>query len=117
MSDGSSTILTFTWNNTGFAKGNHTIKAVAEIVPVEIDTADNNFTDGWVIIAMVGDITRAEGYSNGKVDIRDVGAVAVLHDVNYPDPDYNPNCDINSDLKIDIKDIAIVAIHYGEIDP
>ena len=32
-------------------------------------------------------------------------------------PNYNPNCDIIYDRKIDMKDVAIVAIHFGEIDP
>jgi parallel beta-helix repeat protein len=50
------TTLTFTWNTTGFAKGNYTISAYAEPVPGETDTADNNCTGGWILVAMVGDL-------------------------------------------------------------
>jgi hypothetical protein len=30
---------------------------------------------------------------------------------------YNPNCDINGDDKIDVKDYYIVCKRYGETDP
>jgi hypothetical protein len=43
LSSGNSTTITFTWNTTGFAKGNYTISVYAEPVPGETDTADNNF--------------------------------------------------------------------------
>lgn len=38
---------------------------------------DNEFTDGWVIIAMVGDITGPDGWPDGKGDMSDIGLVAV----------------------------------------
>ncbi len=44
LTSGNSTTLTFTWNTTGFAKGNCTISAYASLVPGETDTANNNFT-------------------------------------------------------------------------
>ncbi|MCK4481777.1 right-handed parallel beta-helix repeat-containing protein, partial [Candidatus Bathyarchaeota archaeon] len=123
LTAGSTQTLAFSWNTTGFAKGNYTISAYAWPVPGEVDTADNTFIDGWVIVAMVGDITGPEGWPDGKCDIRDVAKVAILYGVNYPDPRYDPNCDLTgpivgvADGKIDIRDIALVAIHYGEIDP
>jgi peptide/nickel transport system substrate-binding protein len=51
-----STTITFTWNTTGFAKGNYTISAVADTVPGEMDTADNNCSGGWIRITKVGDL-------------------------------------------------------------
>ena len=112
-----STTLTFTWNTTGFVKGNYTISAYAEPVPGETYTADNNFTDGWVYVAMVGDIN-----GDGKVDVKDVYAVAKaygtsLEGPNPPGRTYNPNYDINGDDKVDVKDYYIVCRHYGEVDP
>jgi hypothetical protein len=56
LTSGNSTTLTFTWDTSGFAKGNYTISAVADTVPGETDTADNNRTDGWILVAMVGDL-------------------------------------------------------------
>ena len=117
------TSLTFTWNTTGFAKGNYTISAYATWVPNETDIMDNNLTGGWIIITMIGDITGSNGWPDGKVDIRDVARVAILFGVNYPDPRYDPNCDITGptpgvpDGKIDIRDISLVAKHFGKTDP
>ena len=123
LTSGNSTNLTFTWNTTGFAKGNYTISAVADTVPGETDTADNTLIDDWVIVAMVGDITGPDGWPDGKVDIRDIGLVASKFGAVYPDPRYNANCDLTgptlgvADGKIDIRDIAMIAKHFGEVDP
>jgi streptogramin lyase len=114
LTSGNSTTITFPWNTTGFAKGNYTTNAVADTVPGETHIADNTFADGWVIVAMVGDITGPEGFPDGDVDIRDVSAVARLFGVSSPSPEYNPNFDINGDGDIDIKDVSTVARHFGE---
>jgi subtilase family serine protease len=111
---GNSTIITFAWNTTGFAYGNYTLSAYAWPVPGETNIADNNFTGGWIIVALVGDITGPSGWPDGDVDIRDVSAVARLFGVSSPSPGYNPNFDINDDGDIDIKDVSTVARHYGE---
>jgi hypothetical protein len=122
LTSGNSKTITFTWNTTGFAKGNYTISAYATPVPGETDTADNTYTNGKVTIAMVGDITG--GTSNpydfvpdGIVDITDIATVAKCYGSQYPDPSYKPNCDINNDGTIDIWDIARVAKNYGKTDP
>jgi hypothetical protein len=111
------TTLTFIWNTTGFAKGNYTIWAYATPVPGETDTSDNNFTDGWVIVAMVGDITGPNGWADGQVDIRDVALVSRLYGLTSSDSGYNPNCDIDNTGEIDIKDVAIVSRNYGRTNP
>ncbi len=123
LTGGGSTIVTFTWNTTGVANGNYTLNAIAGTVPGEIDTADNTLTDGWVIIARIGDITGPNGWPDGKCNIRDVAMVARLYGVEYPDPRYDPNCDLTgptqgvADGKINIRDVALIARHYGETDP
>ena len=116
LTNRTSRTVTLNCNTTGFAKGNYTIKAIADTVLGETDTADNTFT-GWVIVAMAGDITGPDGWPDGKCEMRDIRKVAKLFGIYYPDPKYNPNCDIVYDLKIDIKDIRVVAKHFGEIDP
>jgi len=123
LDSNTSITITFTWNATGFAKGNYTITAYAWPLPGEADIADNSLTDGWIYISLIGDIMGPDGYPDGKVDIRDVACVARLFGVNYPDPKYDPNCDFTgptlgmADGKIDIRDIAVVAKHFGETDP
>jgi hypothetical protein len=47
-----STALTFTWDTTGVTIGSYLIKAVASIVPEEIDTVDNTYIDGPVTVGM-----------------------------------------------------------------
>jgi hypothetical protein len=117
LSSRSSTTITFTWNTSGFVKGNYTISAYAWPIQGETDTADNTLADGWIIVSMVGDITGPDGWPDGKCDMRDVRAVAKLFGINYPDPRYDPNCDINDDLKIDMKDVRAVAKQFGKTDP
>jgi peptide/nickel transport system substrate-binding protein len=124
MTSGNSSTIAFTWNNTGFAKGNYTLSAYAWAVPGETETSDNNFTVGWVFVSMVGDLTGSvPGVPDSKVDIRDIALVAKAFGSTPGAPGWNANCDITGatpgvpDGKVDIRDIAIVAKHFGEADP
>jgi hypothetical protein len=112
LSNGSSTIKEFTWNTSGFVKGNYSISAYAWPVPGETNVADNNFTDGWVFISMVGDIN-----ADGKVDVKDVYATARAYGSRPGYPYWNANCDITDDDKVDVKDYYIVCKNYGKVDP
>jgi hypothetical protein len=111
--------ITFNWDTAGFAKGNYTITAYAYPLLGETDTADNTLRDGWVIVAMVGDINGPDGWPDGKVDmLYDIRSVAKLFGVEYPDPRYIANYDINGDGVIDmINDIRTVAKQFGKTDP
>jgi hypothetical protein len=115
------TILTFTWNTTGFTLGNYTIGAYAWPVPGETSTADNNFTGGWVIVSLVGDISGPDGWPDGKVDMRDIGLVARHFGETVPPAPVN--CDLTGptagvpDGKIDMRDIGLVARHFGDHYP
>jgi outer membrane protein assembly factor BamB len=112
LANGASTILTFTWDTTGFVKGNYTIWAYASPVPGEIDTSDNTFVDGWVVVAMVGDIN-----ADGIVDIFDCVKIALAFSATPHDPNWDPNADIDNSYLTDIFDLVIVAIHFAETDP
>lgn len=106
------TTLTFTWNTTDFAKGNYTISAYAHPVPGETDTLDNTCVDGWVVVAIPGDVN-----GDGIVDIFDCVTVALSFGSTPSDPNWNSNADINDDGLIDIFDIVIIALNFGETDP
>jgi hypothetical protein len=113
LASGSSTVVTFIWNTTGSAKGNYTVSGYITPVAGETDTDDNNFTDGWVFVAMVGDLT-----CDGFVDIVDVAMVAYAFGSPGAHPErYDPILDINDDGFIDIVDIATVAYEFGKVDP
>jgi len=107
-----STTITYTWNTNGFAKGNYTLWAYAWPVQGEIDTADNTFVDGLVVVAMPGDIN-----ADGIVDIFDCVKIALAYASTPSDPNWDPNANINNDNIIDIFDLVIVAIHFAETDP
>jgi len=120
---GSWVTVTFTWNTSGFSKGNYTFLAYAWPVPGETDTADNAFVDGFVIVAMVGDVTGPDGWPDGKVNMRDIGAISRCFGSQKGDPDYNANYDITgpteglADGKINMRDVGLASRHFGEIDP
>jgi len=48
------------------------------------------------------------------VDIGDVSAVAGSFGKHFGDAGYNPDADLNGNNQIDIFDLVMVAIHYGE---
>jgi hypothetical protein len=109
--------ITLTWNTTGIAYGNYTISAYAQPVIGETNIADNNFTGGWVIVSLVGDITGPDGWPDGKCDMRDIGYVARRFMCKPGDPLWDPNADIDDNSKVDMKDIGTVARHFGETSP
>jgi hypothetical protein len=122
LANSTSTTITFTWNTTGVAYGNYTIWAYISPVPGETDTRNNNCTDGWIIVARVGDLTGGSAspwdfVPDGKCDGKDI-AVAAKCFGSYPGCSppliWNANCDVNNDGKVDGKDIATVARHFGE---
>ena len=115
---GSTINLIQVWDATGFAKGNYTISASVTPVPGETNTANNNFTDGWIMVTMVGDLTGPTPFvPDGVVNIRDISVVAKAFGSTPGMPLWNANCDVNNDGIINIRDISIVAKHFGQIDP
>ena len=106
LPNGMSTTLTFTWNTTGFAKGNYTIWAYAEPVLGETDTEDNTLSDGWVFVSIPGDLNVDK-----KVNILD----AITLSNNFGEnPDWNPNADINNDRRVNILDCVILSNYFGQ---
>jgi hypothetical protein len=97
------------WNTTGFAKGNYTISAAAEVLPGETDTTNNNMTDGMVLVTLIGDVN-----GDRKVRIDDILAVATAFGSNWGEPKYSPNLDINDDRKIRVDDVLAAATHFGQ---
>jgi len=108
-----------------FPKGSFSVSAYVDQILGETNLANNNFTDGWIVVSMVGDLTGGtpnpwDFVPDGKVDGKDIAIVALCYGSapGCPPPYvWNANCDVNSDAKVDGKDIAIVALHYGQADP
>jgi hypothetical protein len=110
MPNGTSTILTFTWGTTGFAKGNYTIWAYAVPVQDETDTADNTYEDGWVLVSCVGDVN-----GDKKTTIADIVLVIGKFGTTPSSLGWNPNMDIDDNDKVTIGDIVITINNFGNI--
>jgi len=107
---GNETTLTFNFSTSGLAPcHNYTISAKAGSVPYEIDLSDNNLTDGSIKVKIMGD---ADG--DGKVDMKDVGAVVDAFG-SYPGhPRWNPNADMNGSGFVDMKDVGLTVANFGK---
>ena len=97
LASGSNATQPLLWNTSGFAYGNYTLNAVADNVTGETNTANNNFTDGQVRMAIVGDLTgrTSNAYDfvpDGKVNIIDISVVAKFF--NQKVPPAPGNCDV-----------------------
>jgi hypothetical protein len=114
LHNGTTTQLNFSWNTTGFAKGNYTISAYAQPVPGETNTGDNNLTNSTAIMIVVlpGDLMPPFG----SVDMKDIAYVAKRFGTDPSKPLWDPNADINGDGKVDMRDVAIVAKYFGKHD-
>ena len=113
LTSGNSTTLTFTWNTTGFARGNYTIWAFAEPVPGETDIENNVlYSDVEVCVTIPGDVD-----ADFDVDLYDAVKLLVCYGAKEGGLDYNSVCDIDGDGDIDLYDAVILLTHYGEKYP
>jgi len=116
LTSGNSATITFTWNTTGFAKGNYTVWAYAWPVLGETVTSDNTFTDGSVQVTKKGDVN-----GDNEVNVLDLIIVAVHLD-HVGGDGHTPgtkewfqcmNADVKEDNDINVLDLIIVANYLG----
>jgi hypothetical protein len=110
---GESRTVTFTWNTSLpslWAKANYTMSAYAEPHPDELNTANNDFTDGWIFVSIPGDTAPAYRL----VDIFDVVKITGIYEYHPTDPGYDPNSDIDDNDFIDIFDVVACTAHYDK---
>jgi hypothetical protein len=107
LPSGASITLALTWNTTGFAYGNYTLSAYAWPVPGETNTANNNFTDGWVVVTFPGDIL-----GTGNVSLADLVALARAYGSTPGSSNWNPNADITGSGSVGLQDLVILAQNY-----
>jgi hypothetical protein len=109
LEGGASADYDFTWNTTGFSKGNYTVSAVVAAVPWESTTSDNTFLGSTILVTIPGDVNGDQ-----NVDIFDIVHIASGYGTSPGHPYFNAAADIDGDEDIDIFDIVIAALHYGE---
>ena len=100
----------FNWDTTGVAPGNYTIKAEASIVTDELNTSNNQLTDGTVKIKapLIGDIN-----GDGTINQQDLNLLMQEYGLTPDSPTWNPNADLNQDNKVDEQDLYILGQNYG----
>jgi hypothetical protein len=108
LANGASIILTFTWDTSGFVKGNYTLWAYAEPVQGETETMDNMLAV-WIFLTLPGDINGDQ-----KVNILDAILLANAFNSKPGDPNWSSNADINGDSKVNILDAIILASYFNQ---
>lgn len=123
LTSGNHTVITFSWNTTGVAKGNYNLSVYAWPVLGETDLADNRFADVWVRVAMLGDISGepfGEGW--GVINIYDVVMVTSHYGFVRGDANWDENADLSGEPNgdgwgvINIYDVVVVTSRYGQED-
>ena len=110
LTSGQSEIVTFTWDTTGFAKGNYTVSGVALPVPDEYNASDNErYAVGDVFVTIPGDLD-----GDKDVDIFDIVRIATAYSTTIGEPAYQPNSDVDDNGIINIFDVVIAATRYGQ---
>jgi uncharacterized repeat protein (TIGR01451 family) len=100
--------LILTWNTAGVPYGNYTISAYTTPVPGETNTTDNTYTDGWVIVTILGDIN-----CDGVVDSTDQGILGMAWGSIIGEPNYIPEADLNGDGAVDSTDLGMLGTFWG----
>jgi hypothetical protein len=117
LTSGNSTTITFTWNTTGFAKGNYSMSAYATPVENETYTADNTLVDGWVFVTIPGDV-------NGDKRVNILDCILIANHFGHAGGDGHApgskewldcvNCDINSDTRTNVLDCIVLSNNFGK---
>ena len=106
--------VVFTWNTTGFAKGNYEVVAEVSALSGEPDISDNTLCGDMLVLSVLGDLTGlSTGVPDGFVNMYDVSFVCRGFGACSGDSRWNPNMDLNDDGRIDLRDIGIVCANFG----
>lgn len=109
LSAGDSVTMFFHFDTSGFSPGLYVLKATVDVVPGEntINTGDNTFTDGTIIVKIIGDV-------NGDmvVDVLDLEELAESYGTTSDRIGWDPEADINRDNMVDVRDLALLGKNY-----
>jgi len=116
LTSGNSTTSSFTWNTTGFAYGNYTIRANVTLPLGETNNLTGPFISGEIKVTIPGDCN-----GDGSINVLDLILIAGHLGHNATDyapysPDWHTfnNCDLNSDGTINVLDMILCASHLGQ---
>jgi len=106
-----SDVVTFTWNTSGFARGNYILKANASSVDGETYTGDNTITHENIRVKLLGDVD-----DNGIVDISDLHALSAAYDSVPENPNWNEEADMNGDNEVNGLDLSAFVQKYSKTE-
>lgn len=106
-----SDVVTFTWNTSGFARGNYILKANASSVGGETYTGDNTITHENIRVKLLGDVD-----DNGIVDISDLHALSAAYDSVPENPNWNEEADMNGDNEVNGLDLSALVQKYSKTE-
>jgi hypothetical protein len=109
LTSGDSTALMLTLNTSAFDMGNCCISAAADPVPAEINTTNNNCTDGLITITIPGDIN-----GDFRVSLADLVILAQDFGFRPGESKWNPNADIDANGVVSLADLVTLAVYYGQ---
>jgi hypothetical protein len=122
--NGTSTVLAFAWNTSGFAKGYYTTSAYACSVENETDLDDNTLIDGLVLIGVPCDITGPTPLvPDGVCNMRDIGYIVGHFGTTPSSPNWDSNCDVTGpewgvpDDIVNMRDIGEACNNFMNTDP
>jgi hypothetical protein len=91
---------------------NYTILGTADPVPYQTDLSDVNFTDGKVKIRLMGDVN-----GDGRVDMKDIAQLVAVFRSSPSKPNWDLLNDLDRNMIVDMRDIAICIMHFNEHCP
>jgi len=95
--------VTFRLPKTNVKVGNYTIYA-RSLYGLSLATEIKAFK-----VVLLGDLVK-----DGKIDMRDIGAICDLYGKKEGDPNWNPEADFYKDGMINMRDIGIVSNNFGK---
>jgi hypothetical protein len=98
------------WNIGTVSFGNYSISAQVTPLESEIDISDNTASSVCAVcVTIAGDVDV-----DFDVDILDVVKIAGIYSSKTGDPSFIPEFDLNDDLVVNMLDIVICTVHYGQ---
>jgi hypothetical protein len=108
LSKGDSRQISFSWNTTGFVKGNYIMTFSVTELQDEIDTADNRIGNVAILVTILGDINGDE-----KVNSLDLSQLNAAYASTPQSSNWSPNADVDDDRIISVKDLWAIGENYG----
>ena len=105
----------FVWNASGFAYGNYTLEACAD-VSAEMQTGDDNYTCTYSVhVGVPGDVSSTTpGVYDGVTNMKDIAYMVAVFNTRPGSANWNPNADVDNDGICNIRDIAICVAYFNQ---